>query len=34
MKLAFDKEGILIPHPVPVIAPMAQMTDRKDGDTK
>jgi len=34
LKLAFDKEGILIPHPVPVVAPMAPMAERKDGDTK
>jgi moderate conductance mechanosensitive channel len=34
LKLAFDKEGILIPHPVPVVAPMAPMSDRRDGETK
>ena len=30
LKLAFDEEGIVIPHPVPVIAPMAPPENRKD----
>jgi small conductance mechanosensitive channel len=34
LKLAFDAEGILIPHPVPVVAPMSPMSERRDGETK